>query len=118
MIKLAKLLKSAVVVSIAALSLTACEEEAKDYSGVYVRQEGDFTYIKELEKTQKENNYIERFIAKRSNGTPTGDNYTRTVNIENGEIYELSGHIRAKITDTTYTQVNNGNVYTKLNVKK
>ena len=56
MIKLAKLLKSAVVVSIAALSLTACKEEAKDYSGVYVRQEGDFTYIKELEKTQKENN--------------------------------------------------------------
>ena len=82
MIKLAKLLKSAVVVSIAALSLTACKEEAKDYSGVYVRQEGDFTYIKELEKTQKENNYIERFIAKRSNGTPTGDNSTRTVKIE------------------------------------
>ena len=70
MIKLAKLLKSAVVVGIAALSLTACKEEAKDYSGVYVRQEGDFTYIKEIRKKhKKENNYIERFIAKRSNGT-------------------------------------------------
>ncbi|MDG2957041.1 hypothetical protein P7L95_09835 [Bisgaard Taxon 10/6] len=109
-----KLKKVFILPILLGLSLTACKEELKDYSGIYERQEGNVTFITELEKTQKENIYTERFRSKREDGTERVSNVVRTVKVENGEVYELSGHLRAKITDTTYTQINNGDIYTKV----
>lgn len=57
MIKLAKLLKSAVVVGIAALSLTACKEETKDYSGSYYYNDKGYENVITFKSTGSENEY-------------------------------------------------------------
>ncbi|OOF46515.1 hypothetical protein BKK52_11340 [Rodentibacter trehalosifermentans] len=57
MVKLENVLKSAVVVGIAALSLTACKEEAKDYSGSYYYNDKGYENVITFKPTGNGNEY-------------------------------------------------------------